>query len=238
VIGGRELRVVLALVPLPLLAVAVAMVGDGGTDQARPADTTTSTTVPAVAEPVLREEFLRAYERSRRATWLITYDFSRRLRNGGRLDLEQVALNRPPDYIRAGLGGLNGVVGGRVVVCDLVDDREICAPQGPAVPFEDALVAELSELSDVLQPPAKWYAVEWGDERRVAGEAARCFTLRRVVNVPSPPYGDTAEYCFAVADSAPLLNRVERREGTDQRQARTVSRQVSDADITELLAPE
>jgi hypothetical protein len=237
VIGGRELRVVLAVLPLPILAVAVAMLGGGGTDHAGPRVVST-TTAPAVAEPVLREQFLQAYERSRRATWYITYDFSRRLRNGGRLDLEQVALNRPPDYIRAGLGGLNGVVGGREVVCDLVDDREICAPREQAVPFEDALVAELSELSDVVQPPAKWYAVEGGDETRVAGEAARCFTLRRVVNVPSPPYGDKAEYCFATADGAPLLNRVERREGTDQREARTVSRQVSDADITELLGPE
>jgi hypothetical protein len=59
-----------------------------------------------------------------------------------------------------------------------------------------------------------------------------------VVNVPSPPYGDRAEYCFAVADGAPLLNRVERREGTDQRLANAISRQVSDTDIADLLGPE
>ncbi len=235
-IGGRELRVVLALLPLPVLAVAVALLGDGGVDETPPAARTT--TAPAVPEPVLREEFLRTYERSRRATWLITYDFSRRLRNGSKLDLTTVRLNRPPDHLIAGRGGINGHVGGREIVCDQVEGREICAPQGPAVPFEDALAAEVSELRDVVQPPAKWYAVEGSGQRTVAGEAARCFTLRKVVAVDAPPYGEQAEYCFAVADAAPLLNRIERREGTDQRVAKQITRQVSDADIAELLSSE
>ncbi len=235
---------VLALLPLPLLAVAAAVLGGGGSDPPRPAaatsttSTTTTTTAPGVDEPVLRDQFLQAYEHSRRATWYITYDFSRRLRNGSKLDLTVVELSRPPDHLIAGLGGINGQVAGREVVCDQVDGRDICAPSGPVAPFEDALAAEISELRDVVQPPAKWYAVEGGGVRPVAGENARCFTLRKVVAVPSPPYGEQAEYCFATVDGAPLLNRVERREGTDQRLARQVSRQVSDADISELLAPE
>ncbi len=229
---------VLALLPLPVLAVAVALLGREAAPERTAEPAVTTTTAPAVPEPVLREEFLGAYERSRRATWYVTYEFTRRLRTGGSLDLTSVELNRPPDHIIAGLGGLNGVVGGREIVCDLVGDREICAPEGAAAPFDDALVAELSELRDVVQPPAKWYAVEEGGERTVAGEPARCFALRRVVNVPSPPYGDRAEYCFALADGAPLVNRVERREGTDQRLAVAITRQVTDADIAELLGPE
>ena len=226
-----------ALLPLPILAVAVAAVGDGGGEGAsRPA--VTSTTGSTVAEPALREEFLATYERSRRATWYIVYDFSRRLRNGASLDLTQVVLNRPPDYLRAGLGGLNGRVDGREVVCDDVDGQFLCAPEGPAAPYEEALAAELSEFRDVLQPPAKWYAVEGGGEEMVAGETVRCFTLRRIVTVPSPPYGNRAVYCFATADDAELLNRVERQEGTDERRAIEIRRQVTDADIAELLSPD
>lgn len=228
--------VMLAVLPLPILAVTVAVTGDG--QKSRQAPAVTSTTAPAVAEPVLRQEFLATYERSRRATWYITYDFARRLRNGASLDLTTVGLNRPPDYLRAGLGGLNGRVGGREVVCDDVDGNFLCAPEGTVVPFEEALAQEMSELRDVLQPPAKWYAVEDGGEETVAGEAARCFTMRRIVAVPSPPYGDRAVYCFATTDDAPLLNRVERREGTDERRAREIRRQVDDADIAELLSPE
>ncbi len=237
-IGTRQwLRVVLALLALPVLAVAVAVVGAGGSEEeARPA--VTSTTGPAVPEPVLREEFLQAYERSRRATWLITYDFTRRNRNGANLDLEVTELNRPPDHLLAGLGGLNGRVGGREVVCDDVEGRTLCAPEGAAVPFDEALAAELSELRDVVQLPAKWYDVEGGGRRQVAGETARCFTLRRVAAVFSPPYGERAEYCFAAADGAPLLNRIERREGIDQRLARDITRQVGDDDVAAMLGSE
>ncbi|MGH8990139.1 MAG: hypothetical protein ACRDZ7_01265 [Acidimicrobiia bacterium] len=236
--GSRDWpRVLPALLTLPALALVVAVLGDDGSPGAG-APAATSTTAAAVPEPILRQEFLDAYERSRRATWYITYDFTRRLRNGGALDLTVVELNRPPDNLRAGLGGLNGRVGGREVVCDEVDSQFLCAPEGATVPFDEALAAEMSELRDVVQPPAKWYAVEGGGEREVAGEAARCFTLRRIVAVPSPPYGERAEYCFATADGAPLLNRVERREGTDQRLAGEISRQVDDADIAELLSPD
>ena len=227
---------VLALLAFPALALGVALLGEGGSREAAP-PAATSTTGPAVPEPVLRQALLDTYERSRRATWHITYDFTRRLRNGASLDLETVELNRPPDHLLAGLGGINGVVGGREVVCGEVEGRYLCAPEGEAVSFEEALAAELSELRDVLQPLAKWYAVDGGSEREVAGETARCFTLRRIVDVPSPPYGERSEYCFAAADALPLLNRVERVEGVDQRLARVVARQVSDADFAELLAP-
>jgi len=226
-----------ALLPFPLLAVLTAALGE---EDGRPAPppAVTITAPPAVPEPVLRQEFLDAYERSRRATWLITYDFTRRLRNGGALDLTVFELSRPPDHLIAGLGGLQGRVGEREIVCGDVDGATVCAPEGAAAPFEEALAADLSELRDVLQPPAKWYAVEGGGEREVAGETARCFTLRRVAAVFSPPYGERAEYCFATADGAPLLNRVERREGADHRQAREVVRQVGDAEVAAFLSTE
>jgi hypothetical protein len=228
--------VLLALLPLPVLTVTVAVLGGGS--ESRPPRVVTTTAPAAVPEPILRQEFLEAYERSRRAIWLIRYDFTRRLRNGSKLDLSVISLNRPPDHLRVGLGGINGVVGGRTIVCDDVNGEFLCAPEGAVIPFEEELAGEVSELRDVLQAPAKWYAVEGGAERKVAGEMARCYTMRRIVNVPSPPYGNRAESCFATADDAPLLNRVERREGVDERIAREISRQVTDADIADLLSSE
>jgi hypothetical protein len=237
VIGPRErIRLLVALLPLPLVAAGAAVLGDRAEHRTPPAVPTTA--FAGVLEPILREEFLEVYERSRRATWLITYDFTRRLRNGAGLDLTVLELNRPPDHIITGLGGLKGRVAGREIICDDIDEQTVCAPEGAAAPFEEALAAEISELRDVLQPPAKWYAVEGGGDREVAGETARCFMMRRVAVVFSPPYGERAEYCFAAADDAPLLNRVDRREGSDERIAREITRQVGDAEVAALLAPE
>lgn len=212
------------MLPLPAIALTAALVGDAGNGVER----------FDKPEPEVREEFIDAWERSRRATWSVEFDYQRRLGNRGRLDLQIVEVNRPPDHLVAGHGGLNGRVEGREVVCDAVDGQEVCAPTGTAAPFEEELAAQLSELRDALQPPAKWYAVEEGDARRVAGEPARCFVLRRIATVPSPPYGDRAEYCFAT-DGAPLLTRIERRQGTDTRVATEIRRTVTEADINQLL---
>lgn len=227
--------VLLALLPLVAVVVLATLLGDGGGGDPSKPHGSRPTVSSSIPEPELRARLLAAYERSRRATWLVSFDFRRRLVNGGRLDLEVVELNRPPDHLVAGLGGLSGSVAGRRVVCDQVEGRELCAPEGPAISFEDELAGLISELSDVLQPPAKWYAVEAGGGREIAGEQARCYVLRRIVAVPSPPYGERAEYCYA-ADGVPLLTRIERREGTDERVATEVSRQVTQGDVDALLA--
>lgn len=225
-----------ALSPLAAVAVLAALLGDPGGDASPPPSVPARPSGnPAVSEPELRMELLVAYERSRRQTWLVEFDFRRRLGNGGRLDLRVIELNRPPDHLVAGLGGLSGRVDGQRVACGDVEGQAVCAPGGPAVPYEEELANQLGELRDVLQPPAKWYAVEEGRPRVVAGERTRCYLLRRIVDVPAPPYGERAEYCFA-ADGVPLLTRIERREGTDERVAVEVRRQVSEADIEALLS--
>lgn len=234
------LRVALALAPMPILALLVALLGDSD-----PRAGSTSAGSPVVAgggpspgEPVLRHDLVAAYERSRRATWLIVFDFTRELRDGRRLELRLAELNRPPDHLTAGFGGVNGRVGGREVVCGEVEGETLCAPRGPAVPFEDELATELAEFRDALWPPARWYAVAAGEPRTVLGRPTRCFVLRRVVDVPAPPYGEEAEYCFGRRDGAPLYNRIERREGTDERVAVEARREVSEADVAALLAGE
>jgi hypothetical protein len=215
---------VFSLLPLPAIALTAALVGDAANGAGR----------FDKPEHEARDEFIDAWEQSRRGTWRVEFDYQRRLGNRGRLDLQISELNRPPHHLVAGRGGLNGRVDGREVVCDAVDGEEVCAPTGELVSFEEDLAAQLAELRDALRPPAKWYAVEEGDARRVAGEPARCFVLRRIVTVPSPPYGERAEYCFA-SDGVPLLNRVERRQGTDQRVATEIRRTVTEADIDRLL---
>ena len=236
--GGGELgRVVAALLPLPVVALLAAGLGDAGRSggpATRPHPTPPTTVMP---EPQVREEFLAAYEGWRRSTWLVDYDFRRRLANGARLDLEQVELNRPPDHLISGLGGLSGRVGGQLVVCDDVEGREVCAPRDPAVPFDEEVASQLSELRDTLQLPAKWYAVEAGRSRTIAGEQGRCWVLRRIVDVDAPPYGNRAEYCFT-ADGIQLLARIERTQGTDERVAFHVRRDVSDADVQALVTGE
>jgi len=220
----------LALLPLAGVAIGSAVLGSPPRRSSSPP----AAAVPATPEPVLREELIATYGRSRRATWLVTFDYHRRTAAGGRLDLGLTELNRPPDHLTSGMGGLKGRVGDRQIVCTEVDGRPLCAPGAPVVPFEEEISAQLGELRDVLQPPAKWYAVEAGPARVVAGERAACFALRRIVNVPDPPYGERAEYCFA-GDGTPLLTRIERREGTDERLAVTVSRQVGDGDVQAML---
>ena len=223
--------VVLASVPLAAVAVGSALLGSPPKRSASPPAVAT----PAVPEPVLREGLLAMYGLSRRTTWLVTFEYHRRTAAGGRLDLHLTELNRPPDHLTSGLGGISGRVGDRKVACNEVDGRRLCGPDGPDVPFDEETSAQLGELRDVLQPPAQWYAVESGPPRVVIGERAACYALRRIVNVPDPPYGERAEYCFA-GDGVPLLTRIERREGTDERVAVAVSRRVGDGDVQALLA--
>jgi hypothetical protein len=222
----------LALLPVAGVAVLAAVSrsgpAGGGDSKGSPSRS------PEVSETRLREEFLAAYEQSRRATWLVTYAYHRQVRNGSRLDVELTELNRPPDHLVTGLGGLNGRVGDRQVVCNEVGGAQLCGPGGPAGSFEDELVSQLAELRDVLQPPARWYVLERGGRLTLVGERARCYRLRRAVDVPAPPYGERAEYCYA-ADGAPLLTRIERREGTDERVASRVRRDVADADVQAML---
>jgi hypothetical protein len=227
--GGWRLAVPAVAAVAVLAAVIVGGNGDG---DGGPRTTSTTAPPPVVLPP---EHLLEAYERSRRARWLVEYDFSRRLSNGAEVDMTVVEVNVPPDRVRVGLGGVDGRVDGRQVLCGEHEGRRLCGPGGPAVPFEEQLAIDLGELGDVLRPPQNVYEVLRGDPRTVLGEALDCYVLRRVAFFPAPPYGERAEFCYG-ADGAPLLNRIERLEGTDEQVATSVRRDVSRADIDELLA--
>ena len=51
------------------------------------------------------------------------------------------------------------------------------------------------------------------------------------LDVPAPPYGDHALFCFDRATAAPVLIEIERPEATDQTTAREIRTQIRPEDL-------
>lgn len=181
-----------------------------------------------------RERLVARFEAGRRATWLVQFDFVRTLKNGQGLRGDITEANRPPDHLTSGIGGASGTRAGRQITCTEVRGATTCAASGtPAPPFEQTLAEQVANLRDVLVVPHHWYDVTRITRLTIAGERGDCFLMTRITVVPSPPYGERTEMCFA-ADGVPLRTRIERSEGTDERTATRVQRTVTDADLNAL----
>jgi len=188
------------------------------------------TTQTTAADDRERAELVAVFEQGRRATWYAEFKFERRLRNGQNIATDESEVNRPPDHVAAGLGGIGGIRNGHRIACDNVNNQQVCAPNGPAASFDADVAERVANLSAALEPPNHWYRVERGAAQTIAGERARCYRLRRIVLVPAPPYGEQTVLCFG-RDGVPLRVRTERIEGTDDRVATVVRHTVTDADF-------
>jgi hypothetical protein len=182
-----------------------------------------------------RAALFATFEAGQRATWLVEYNFDRKLTNGKSLAASEEVANRPPDRVAAGLGGISGVRDGHQIACNEVDGSQVCAPSGPSASADAATAEKLANLRDALEPPNHWYRVTHSPAATIAGERATCFALQRIAAVPAPPYGERALLCFG-HDGVPLRDRTERIEGVDDRRATTVRRDVTAADLDRLIA--
>jgi hypothetical protein len=161
-------------------------------------------------------EFLAAWERSRRGTFVVRSRFTRRQADGATLSSPTELVQRPPDRLLRRFGGITGTIGGRAVSCSgdaaayrCLPDADAGAgagpPAGDASPagtgaYDAAIHQELETFRSYVTPPAP------GDRplyRIVRAAEAGCFALvQQLTGYQEAPYGTDAQLCFDEATGA------------------------------------
>ena len=177
----------------------------------------------AAADPVA--DFLAAYERSRTATFVVEQTFTRTAPNGRVLSYDLRLAQRPPDdRLLVGGGNAEGRLDGNVVRCATEPSGTSGCQEGPpARSYDEEVAGEVAELDQLLSGPNPPYAI-------AAGEPG-CWTITLRLDVPSPPYGTEAEFCFDAATGAPARLEIERPEAVDVVEAVEIRSQVTTADL-------
>jgi hypothetical protein len=195
---------------------------------------------PALAGSLARDRIARAEElaavanRGARATWMVTFAFTRVTAAGRRLhDTIVVAhlasIDRPSLEVAQGLGSLVVTAGDRTYTCTVLRDQAQCLERpadGTSRPGDVYGGAVVSGRYDISGPRTA----------RIAGFPARCFVLRLRTGVPVPGIGFSSEQCYS-SDGVPLRSRVQRAGATDVRVALTVRRAVGRSELVLLLTP-
>jgi hypothetical protein len=186
------------------------------------------------AEHRARRDLLDRLRRGASATAKVDYAFRRSTRRGP-LRAEIVEVDRPPDHLRTGFGGVTGTWRGRQVDCSSSPAGKVCAPSGPAEPADQQAARALSTLNALSDPGVHWYTVRATGRTRVAGEATHCFLLTATQRARRDVYGRSTELCVT-RDGLILANKVIRATAIDATTAVRVTRRVTDADLAGLLA--
>jgi len=169
--------------------------------------------------------FLAAYERSRTATFAVEQRFTRTVAGRGELAYERRLVQRPPeDRIVVGGGSAEGRLGGRVVRCSAVPGGTGgCLEGPPAGDYGEEVAAEVAELRRLVAGDDPVYELQ-------AGEPG-CWALRLRLDVPTPPYGELAGFCFDEATGAPTRLEIHRDGAVDVVEALDVRAEVTAADL-------
>lgn len=173
------------------------------------------------------DAFLVAWERSLTGTWAMTAVFTRTA-PGVRVEpLPARMAQRPPDRLSAQFGSIEGRLGGRIVGCAPGPDGALhCRDGGPAPAFDVEVDAEVDRLAKMLGRAGSEFPLY-----EVADEGSGCFSLALVFDLPAPPYGTGARFCFDAATGAPVLVEVRRAEATDRRVASQLRAALTDEDL-------
>jgi hypothetical protein len=177
-------------------------------------------------DPAARE-FLDAWRASRTATYVADYEFTRTLPDGRRLEQTTRTVQRPPtDRLVIGLGSVAGRLGGKIFRCAPAPAAAAkCTTGADADPYDAEVDGEIDTLEDYVRGDRPLYRVI-----AFAGGPGHCFRLDRALEVPSPPYGDHALFCFDDA-GVPTRTVIQRPEATDELRATDVRTDVTDADL-------
>lgn len=223
---------VVALLVLPATA-AVALAGNRG-ERVAP--------LPPEVDVVQGEgptaDFLAAFERSRTATYRIR-QVSERQRDGAvALTSAATVVQRPPDrLVVADDGSVDGGRDGRVVRC--VEGE--CYVGEPGFDYAAEVAGQVENLAGLVEGDQAVYAV--GAERgpaadpesesngAIAAAGPECYLLDLMRQVPAPPYGTFARFCFDPATGAPTLIRVEHPSGVDETVTEAMTAEVTRDDL-------
>ncbi len=177
------------------------------------------------------EPFIQAWERSRQATFVATGTYARRSpTTGASIASEDVLAQRPPRRLHRQLGGVEGRVDDRLVLCPAPppgDDEPAPCRLGAPGPrsYAESVANEVAGLRSLLQGRDPLY--------RVRQTRPGCFHLELLRVDPRAPFGVAASFCFDAATGAPAGSRVRHEGGIVETVAVTAIRtDVSAADLT------
>jgi hypothetical protein len=184
---------------------------------------------PPKTDPAARAEFLELLARTTHSPWWVESTFTRTT-SGSSLRSQITEVNRPPDHVVVGGGGVTGVLRGRALSCSPATGGPVCTGVAVGSGSDPPALAGLTDAATGS------YAVRRAPGRAVAKLAARCFRLDWNNRGTSQPYGTRAALCYS-ADGVPVTLDVDRPGTTDRMVADVVRRAVSDAEIDALVAP-
>ena len=172
--------------------------------------------------------FLDTWRDSRNATFVVDSDFTRTLPNGQQLKDRTRTVQRPPgDRLTFGFGSASGRLNGHIYRCAATSDATSQCLQSTLAPeYRSEVDGELATLAGYVQGDRPLYRVTAFSD--VPGP---CFRLDLALEVPAPPYGRHALFCFDKDTRAPDLTVIERDEATDRTQATSLRGTVTDADL-------
>jgi hypothetical protein len=187
----------------------------------------------AAAPKAATAEFLAAFERSLRGTYVVDGTYTRTLDcstdqancvPGQTMTSGALVVQRPPDHLRRELGNTEGAIGGHVITCDLqADGTQHCGPTARSESFEQSVASQMTTLRSYFTGTIPLYAV--------VHDGDHCFALTQVREYASAPYGSSARMCFDPTTGAMTYVKRWLEGATDVFQAQQVRAQVSDADF-------
>jgi hypothetical protein len=203
--------------PLAAIVTTSMLLSAGCSSGARSVTTT-------LADPTAAKGFVHAWDLSRRGTWT-----ERGTAERAGVVNPMVVVQRPPDRVTRIGDGVSGRLGGRLVTCVADPNGKVACHDGGAAPdYRAEADQELANLRQQLGGPTPLYYV--------TAAAAGCFDLRLTMSDPTPPFGDTATFCFDAATGATKSIEVTRGTVVD-RQKFTEIHTGADEDALRLPAP-
>lgn len=168
------------------------------------------------------QAFVEAWERSRLGTFVVESTLQRTFPDGNGFSVERSVAQRPPDRLERSGGTITGRLDGRVLLCRTEQRRYRCS-SGRAERSYGALVRdEVETLRSYVSGQVPLYSVE---------ADGGCFDLTQQRQLPAPPYGTAARFCFDDETGALTSIRVVRDEATDVTEATSVRAGVRDEDL-------
>ena len=186
------------------------------------------TPAPSLRGDAAARVLLDTWRQSRNATFVVDSDFTRTVADGQQLeDTTRVVQHPPNDRLTTGFGSVSGRLNGHIYRCAATSDTTSTCLQSTLAPdYESEVDHEVATLASYVQGDRPLYRVT-----AFSDQSDPCFRLDLAVDVPAPPYGRHALFCFDRTTLAPNLTVIERDEGIDRTQATSIKNTVTEADL-------